>query len=741
MREQWKGNRHLYPLMLVVLTTAVGTFLQNDICRYELPAWVMLVQAAAAAAVYLGCAVWKLRFLLGLGLAVAAGAVITAAGGKAGVLWDAAVQYGSWYFAGRGEPLAAYYPVALAVSSLLLTALASAAVAYGWLQRILAAVVLVLLAGSFLADRPFTAPTAVCGFLYLFVTALDICQKRLERQEKERRQRILLTLLPVIALTGLLLMLAPKPQEAYDWKFVKDLIQFVSDSIEETVNRIHFFASRESDVYSLRFTGYSESAELGDGLLPEDGTALSVTFRVRPYTNLYLVGSVWDTFEDGGWSVRAQAAPEEPDYLTERVAQYEEGSLQSSLYSLVGITITYENIYTQTLFWPEDMTHLAIPKTQWVREENRLRLKQPQGNGYSYQATWRQLNLGSEVWDAFLRQQLAWPAAEDEYTAYVYETYLQDPELSGQVQAYIDAATAGAESDYDRLLAVEALLRQYAYTLRPQPITEKSAFLDTFLLNTQEGYCTYFATAFTLISRYLGFPARYVQGYCVPAQGIGSGRTVEVSSEYAHAWTEVWIDGVGWIPFEPTPSYGSMRYVPWTVEKKTVQPQVPELPEESDTQPQMQPQAEETEEMEGAMAFLKAAGAVCLLLAAAAAAGILILEGLRRKWERTSAPAALFARDIRQCERILRELGAERKEWETFSAYRRRLRQPEELAALLARIPFAEYEALCYGGIVPAAETIAAAKAAKGQVYEYYRSHSGKLRGWFLFWKLRYTAE
>ena len=34
-------------------------------------------------------------------------------------------------------------------------------------------------------------------------------------------------------------------------------------------------------------------------------------------------------------------------------------------------------------------------------------------------------------------------------------------------------------------------------------------------------------------------------------------------SGMAHSWPEVYIDGVGWIPFEPTPGYGRMRYVSW----------------------------------------------------------------------------------------------------------------------------------------------------------------------------------
>ena len=37
----------------------------------------------------------------------------------------------------------------------------------------------------------------------------------------------------------------------------------------------------------------------------------------------------------------------------------------------------------------------------------------------------------------------------------------------------------------------------------------------------------------------------------------------------AHAWPEVYIEGLGWIPFEPTPDYEKIRYTPWQLKQKT----------------------------------------------------------------------------------------------------------------------------------------------------------------------------
>lgn len=67
----------------------------------------------------------------------------------------------------------------------------------------------------------------------------------------------------------------------------------------------------------------------------------------------------------------------------------------------------------------------------------------------------------------------------------------------------------------------------------------------------QKGVCRHFATAATVMYRALGIPARYVQGYSADAQRY---KTVTVSAKQAHAWVEVYIDGLGWVTVDPTPS-------------------------------------------------------------------------------------------------------------------------------------------------------------------------------------------
>ena len=55
----------------------------------------------------------------------------------------------------------------------------------------------------------------------------------------------------------------------------------------------------------------------------------------------------------------------------------------------------------------------------------------------------------------------------------------------------------------------------------------------------------------TVLLRSIGIPARYVEGYMLPPEPIKD-NTYEVTNENAHAWVEVYFEGLGWIPFEPT---------------------------------------------------------------------------------------------------------------------------------------------------------------------------------------------
>lgn len=89
----------------------------------------------------------------------------------------------------------------------------------------------------------------------------------------------------------------------------------------------------------------------------------------------------------------------------------------------------------------------------------------------------------------------------------------------------------------------------FRYTLAPAPLGRDA--VDDFLFGTREGFCEHYASSFTVLMRAAGLPARVVTGY----QGgywNPLGNYLLVRQSDAHAWSEVWLDGRGWVRVDPT---------------------------------------------------------------------------------------------------------------------------------------------------------------------------------------------
>ncbi|MCY1718060.1 MULTISPECIES: DUF3488 and transglutaminase-like domain-containing protein [unclassified Microbacterium] len=124
--------------------------------------------------------------------------------------------------------------------------------------------------------------------------------------------------------------------------------------------------------------------------------------------------------------------------------------------------------------------------------------------------------------------------------------------------------TANAQTPYDKLVTLQNWFRssQFRYSLdAPVDAGFDGAGLDAVaqFLQVRAGYCVHYASAFAVMARTLGIPARIVIGYLpgtassLPQQG---GTEYTVTSSQLHSWPEVYFEGIGWVPFEPTNSLG-----------------------------------------------------------------------------------------------------------------------------------------------------------------------------------------
>jgi transglutaminase-like putative cysteine protease len=105
------------------------------------------------------------------------------------------------------------------------------------------------------------------------------------------------------------------------------------------------------------------------------------------------------------------------------------------------------------------------------------------------------------------------------------------------------AWTAGAEDDRARAIALVRHLRDdFTYTLDRPPTPRGQSVLLDFLLVHREGHCEFFASAFVVLARVLGIPARLVAGYRV-VEHNGFGGYAVVRAKHAHAWAEAYVPG------------------------------------------------------------------------------------------------------------------------------------------------------------------------------------------------------
>lgn len=213
--------------------------------------------------------------------------------------------------------------------------------------------------------------------------------------------------------------------------------------------------------------------------------------------------------------------------------------------------------YSYTVFAP-DVSSEQVTQAEWVMEDvNR-----------------------SEAMTEYIR-------LEGQYRAFVYDTYLN-------LDADIQTAISGIVGDFETksINTATQFIRAYfldAYSYADDCDRVGASFIaDFFGGKIKNANAAYFATAATYMFRTLGFPARYVEGYAVHAEDNGGSATlsVEVKGDSTHAWTEVYFDGIGWLPIEVTPTFFTEK-----APDVTVDPTNPDIggttppPKEEDPEP------------------------------------------------------------------------------------------------------------------------------------------------------------
>lgn len=291
------------------------------------------------------------------------------------------------------------------------------------------------------------------------------------------------------------------------------------------------FSSR----YDISRAGY-DSARLGGPVKLSENIML--TIETSASNNLYLKGRVKDFYTGSSWrktkknSYEFKTGSEIGMRFGNDVKTYQDE-----------IKITHQKLITSSIFAPNTLNGVDSSfKKYYVDDDSEAYFPRvvTKKDTYTVTSTMPYININE------LRKIDTASIASD--------IYKQLPDnISDRVRKLSLSITGKYKNDYDKAKAIESYLRNnYKYSLTPSEIPKDAEFVDYFLFEGKEGYCTYFATAMNVMLRASGIPSRYVEGFL--AEGSSS-YVRNIPGTNAHAWTEVNFGPYGWIVFEATPAY------------------------------------------------------------------------------------------------------------------------------------------------------------------------------------------
>lgn len=304
--------------------------------------------------------------------------------------------------------------------------------------------------------------------------------------------------------------------------------------------------------------GFGEGTDVTGSLTRDTGTMYTaaqiyrVTYSHAPKSTVYLRGFVGKDYAGDEWEAAGDSDLEK--YYREKGLELPENEEEL-------INLTYE-VFHSGDFGSVTVEELAAPGSYTIY---------PYGARISedYKSHWdgtvertkgRYELQYSAPEDYRPEQALTGTLAETEagYRAYVYDSFCEYPEDQlPELTAFMEQSEFRTDSVYYSLNDVLAFLRGNAvYDLSVPNTPEGEDFVEYFLFESKRGYCAHFASSAVLMLRYLGVPARYAAGYAAAPESFkrnqdGTYSTV-ILDRQAHAWAEVYLEGIGWVPVEMT---------------------------------------------------------------------------------------------------------------------------------------------------------------------------------------------
>ncbi len=147
---------------------------------------------------------------------------------------------------------------------------------------------------------------------------------------------------------------------------------------------------------------------------------------------------------------------------------------------------------------------------------------------------------------------------------------LEVPNSTQPLQSLARELSTSAPTAYDKVQTfIDYINSNTTYTLDEAPTPDGEDAAVYYLFRTKRGACDLSATALTMLCRSVGVPARVAVGY-LAEEPLSDGSGYLLRQSHAHMWTEVFFQGYGWVPFNPSPALSDLRENPMTTLFKRV---------------------------------------------------------------------------------------------------------------------------------------------------------------------------
>ena len=371
--------------------------------------------------------------------------------------------------------------------------------------------------------------------------------------ELQRDTGFFRAILPVALATALAFLLVPSGR--LTWRPLEDAANRVRNAFED-----YFSFTQERIAFSINEAGYDHAGEVNGQVVPMLGGPAHLdereVMRVETEVPVLLRGAIRRTYTGYSWTDDLEKARYLFYDLTRRGVRdrtFDVGRLSgldgAEAFQPRRVSVEMLRDGTSTLFVPNRLTDfsLTLETASYFNSVGEVFIARNVEPGDHYTARADVLAdrtmLRRVLEDAAQREDPAFEEAQGMYTGLPNSI---DPD----VYALTYSLTNGMTSPYDEIQAILFYLQNNcAYTLDVDYPPRDRDFVSYFLLDSREGYCSYFASAMAVMCRIVGIPARYVEGYYASPDGTGA---AILTGKDAHAWVEVYFRGFGWMEFDPT---------------------------------------------------------------------------------------------------------------------------------------------------------------------------------------------